>query len=224
MAKDPAFLFYPGDYLKDTQCLSEKSQVAYDRIMCEHMRNICSVIGVSQEQLSFFTKRLSDDEKSEVMRVLRRAGDFFQIEWVVESISKRKAYSESRRKNKEGKTKNISKSYDSHMENAIENEDEIKIVPINTIERKNAFLTGTKWKEEFCMAKSLQITELERLMIDFVSDCDLKGQYVDNYKKYFTNWFNKKQNETHKRAASGGFEKAGTSSARLNKAKGFIQS
>ena len=59
--KDPEFLFYPGDYLTDTQCLSEKTQVAYDRIMCEHMRNIC----ISQKQLKFFTKRLSPDETEE---------------------------------------------------------------------------------------------------------------------------------------------------------------
>ena len=63
---DPAFLFYPGDYLRDTQCLSENSQVAYDRIMCEHMRNIC----ISKQQLNFFTKRLNDDEKSELFFLL----------------------------------------------------------------------------------------------------------------------------------------------------------
>ncbi len=65
---DPGFIFYPGDYLRDTQCLSEKTQVAYDRIMCEHMRNIC----VSQDQFDFFTKRLSSDEKQELLFVLNK--------------------------------------------------------------------------------------------------------------------------------------------------------
>lgn len=119
MAKDPAFLFYPGDYLRDTQCLSEKSQVAYDRIMCEHMRNIC----IRQEQLNFFIKRLNEDEKNEICSLLTKIKGGYQIEWVAESICKRKDYSESRRKNREGKPKNISTSYDSHMENAIESED-----------------------------------------------------------------------------------------------------
>lgn len=45
------------------------------------------------------------------------------IEWVAESINKRKAYSESRRENRSKKNKkdmnNISKSYDEHMENEI---------------------------------------------------------------------------------------------------------
>jgi hypothetical protein len=119
MASDPAFLFYPGDYLKDTQCLSETVQVAYDRIMCEHMRNIC----ITQQQLNFFTKRLNVEQKEELMHVLSKVSGGFQITWVAESIEKRRNYSESRRKNRSSK-KNISKTYDSHMENAIGNENE----------------------------------------------------------------------------------------------------
>jgi len=120
MAKDPAFLFYPGDYLRDTQTLSEKAQVAYDRIMCEHMRYIC----ISQAQLKFFTKRLNEDELEELMFVLVQVDGGYQIEWVADSINKRKAYSESRRNNRVGKKQkkrtNTSTSYDNHME--IENE------------------------------------------------------------------------------------------------------
>jgi len=127
MSKDPAFLFYPGDYLRDTQCLSESVQVAYDRIMCEHMRNIC----ISQQQLKFFTKRLSDDEREELMMVLSKVEGGYQITWVAESIEKRKAYSESRRKNRSTSSKNISKTYDEHMENEIENEEEIKVSSLN---------------------------------------------------------------------------------------------
>ncbi|WP_372938134.1 hypothetical protein [Seonamhaeicola sp.] len=127
MAQDPAFLFYPGDYLRDTQTLSEKTQVAYDRIMCEHMRNIC----ISQSQLKFFTKKLNDDEIDELMYVLNEKDGCFQISWVAESIIARRNYSESRRKNRKGKTSktsnNISSSYDKHMENEIENENEVVI-------------------------------------------------------------------------------------------------
>lgn len=126
MAKDPAFLFYPGDYLRDTQTLSEKAQVAYDRIMCEHMRYIC----ISQAQLKFFTKRLNEDELEELMFVLVQVDGGYQIEWVADSINKRKAYSESRRNNRVGKKQkkrtNISTSYDNHMENEIEIENVIK--------------------------------------------------------------------------------------------------
>lgn len=129
MAKDPAFLFYPGDYLRDTQCLSESVQVSYDRIMCEHMRNIC----ITQKQLNFFTKRLTSDQKEELLMVLTKKSGGYCIEWVVDSIVKRRSYSESRRKNREGSKKNKPSikekdmlTYDSRMENAIENEIIIK--------------------------------------------------------------------------------------------------
>ena len=56
--------------------LSEKTQVAYDRIMCEHMRNIC----ISKQQLKFLTKRLSDDEKEELMMVMVDFNGGYQIE------------------------------------------------------------------------------------------------------------------------------------------------
>jgi hypothetical protein len=130
MAKDPGFLFYPGDYLRDTQCLSEKAQVAYDRIMCEHMRNIC----ITQDQLNFFTKRLSEDEKMELMMVVVKKDCGYQIEWVAESICKRKEYSASRRKNRSSKGNNISDTYDSHMDN----ENEI-VIEDEKIEKEEKF-------------------------------------------------------------------------------------
>ena len=118
MAKDPAFLFYPGDYLRDTQCFSEKVQVSYDRIMCEHMRNIC----ISERQLKFFTKRLDIEELEELKTSLIKIKGGYQIEWVAESIVKRRVYSESRRKNRKSSSNNICKTYDEHMGNENENE------------------------------------------------------------------------------------------------------
>lgn len=102
------FKFSPGDYLRDTQCLNEKAQVAYDRIMCEHMRNIC----ISQQQHKFFTKRLNEDELFELNNVLKMTEDGYQIEWVAKSILDARAYSASRSENREGKKK---KKKEEHM-------------------------------------------------------------------------------------------------------------
>jgi len=120
MSKDPAFLFYPGDYLRDTQNFTEHQQVAYDRIMCEHMRNIC----ITQAQLNFFTKRLNPEEKRELVFYLKQINGGYQIEWVAESIEKRRIYSENRRENRVKNKTNICLSHDEHMEN--ENEIENK--------------------------------------------------------------------------------------------------
>jgi len=107
MSNDPAFLFYPGDYLRDTQCFSDKVQVSYDRIMCEHMRNIC----ISQKQLKFFTKRLNEEEIEELMVSLIKISGGYQIRWVAESIEKRRAYSKSRAENRSNQPKNICSTY-----------------------------------------------------------------------------------------------------------------
>ena len=122
--KDPAFLFYPGDYLRDTQCLTEQAQVAYDRIMCEHIRNIC----ISQTTLNFLTKRLDELERAQIMEILEEVEGGFAIPWVRESIIKRREYSESRRNNRKSKPKkdeqpptNTSSTYVQHMENENEN-------------------------------------------------------------------------------------------------------
>jgi len=179
MAKDPAFLFYPGDYLRDTQCLSEKAQVAYDRIMCEHMRNIC----ISKKQLVFFTKRLSDDEKDELMMILTEADGNYQICWVVESIEKRKRYSESRRNNRiskpKEKTKNTSLSYDSHMENENVIVNDIVIKDYNEVKVNEEFeyfwdeydkKVGDKQKirKKFIQLSQKDRSEILRTMAEYV--------------------------------------------------------
>lgn len=130
-ATTPGFVFYPGDYLRDTQCLSEASQVAYDRIMCEHLRasEDMNIICISYDKHKFFTKRLTPDQKEELNHVLKDIGTGFQIEWVVQSILKTRAYSESRSKNRKGKkdkkSNNISISYDIHMDNDNDNDNVI---------------------------------------------------------------------------------------------------
>jgi hypothetical protein len=154
MGKDPAFLFYPGDYLRDTQCLSEKAQVAYDRIMCEHMRNSCkdvSNITVSKDRVNFFTKRLNDSEKEDLMHVLVECNSHYQIEWVAASIAKRKAYSESRAKNRSKSSQKDMKTYDKtslHMEDEIEIEDENQKESKHKYgKEKNVLLTEREYKK-----------------------------------------------------------------------------
>jgi hypothetical protein len=92
------------------------------------MRNTC----VSAAQFNFFTKNFSAEEIAQLKNVLVETPAGFYIEWVMDGINKRRAYSESRRKNRSGKTseketsvKSTSSSYDQHMEIEIENEIEV---------------------------------------------------------------------------------------------------
>lgn len=223
MAKDPAFLFYPGDYLRDTQTLSEKTQVSYDRIMCEHMRNIC----ISKQQLKFFTKRLNDDEIEELMYVLTETEDGFQITWVAESISKRKAYSESRRKNRTNKNKkdiiNISKTYVKHMENENENENinniDIKnnktphtldldfiqepiprkhYLVFSAAELKQELLNSYEQKEKIMKVTKLSEEEVNNYITEFVDEQDAKEDLerpLKEIRSHLVSWVNIKLKE-----------------------------
>ena len=204
MSNDPAFLFYPGDYLRDTQTLSEKTQVAYDRIMCEHMRNIC----ISKKQLKFFTKKLSEDEIEELMFVLTETKDGFMIEWVAESINKRRAYSESRRnnrkkKNKENNTK-TSKTYDIHMENEDVSEN-INVVKDNSFEKseklflfkdlKRIIDNDTDWKntlvKNYSEVVKMDLAEIENWISVFIKKQENKGdksKSVSDFKRHFVYW------------------------------------
>ncbi len=106
--KTDSFKFFPGEYLRDTQNLSEAQQVAYDRIMCEHIRNIC----VSHGQFDFFTKRLKPEEKAELKIVLTEIPAGYQISWVAREVVKSLSYKASRGSNGSGKDE---KSYAPHI-------------------------------------------------------------------------------------------------------------
>ena len=127
MAKDPAFLFYYQDFLVGIDDMSNEEAGAYIRCLChqaakstiseKHMMKICL--------------------RQDVFDVVR--GKFISVpdgglinERLQLEINKRIAFAESRRNNRLKKSSdkhmsNISSSYDKHMENENENENEIVI-------------------------------------------------------------------------------------------------
>jgi uncharacterized protein YdaU (DUF1376 family) len=131
MAKDPAFLFYPGDYVSGTMGMTFEEKGAYmDLLMLQfnrgHMNThmIQHTVGHLWEQVK--CKFIQDDE-----------GLWYNVRLDVEK-DKRKTFTESRRNNMKPKNKSKDEpSYethmqphmDSHMENV--NEDINKDININ---------------------------------------------------------------------------------------------
>lgn len=121
MGKDPAFLFYTNDFFSGTQFFTDEQVGKYLRLLMaqhqhghlseKHMIMICNSYDVD-----IWNKFTKDAD-----------GKFYQKR-LEEEIFKRKAYSESRATNRKSKgkhkkhKKNISKTYQSDMEN--ENKDE----------------------------------------------------------------------------------------------------
>jgi hypothetical protein len=96
----------------------------------------------------------------------------------------------------EEKDKDKEKEQEQEKEHAID-------VSLNVKEgRIKDFLEGQSWKEQFCMTKKISFQELEQLQEDWIKDIQLKGEVVQNYKQYFTNYYNKNLPKPSKRKQS----------------------
>lgn len=116
MAKDPAFLFYPGDFNTGTQFFSDEQVGKYMRLlMAQHQHG-----HLTENQVIFICKSYDNHVMSKFKKDSN--GLWFNERLEIE-VNKRKNYVDSRGRNKEGKTKEkiISNSYDYHMENRNEN-------------------------------------------------------------------------------------------------------
>lgn len=139
MAKDPAVLFYTADFISGTITMTDEQRGQYILLLCiqhqkghlteKDMLKICS--GHDEEVFSKFT--LED-------------GKYYNKRMKVEA-DKRAAYAESRRQNRKKKETptedmiDISKTYDTHMENENENINK-DINEVKILEKKN-------WKNDF---------------------------------------------------------------------------
>lgn len=112
MAKDPAFLFYPGDFTTGTQFMTDEQVGIYIRLLlAQHQHG-----HLTDNQVIIICKSYDNHVMSKFVK--DSAGLWYNERLEIEII-KRKKYTESRSKNKAGKTKEniISESYDPHMEN-----------------------------------------------------------------------------------------------------------
>lgn len=125
MAKDPAFLFYPGDWLGGTMLLTRHQKGCYiDLLMAQFnsgplsLDQIKTVLGQDQAIWTVLREKFVTDNN----------GRFFNEKMATE-IEKRKGFVKSRSNNKAGRKKTHVESYDKsndlkmklHMENENEN-------------------------------------------------------------------------------------------------------
>lgn len=174
---DVGFIFYSGDVLQDTAMLNTKTKGVYMSIMCLHMKNIC----FSKQQICSFCEVLSDQESESLFSVLKEIEGCFFIEWVLDSIKKRREYSISRAKNR---TKNVekeekdmintSKTYVNHMVN----ENEIVIEDKKEIEKE-----VKKGKVNFIYDQ-----ELETLIFVFNQVFKTNYKSIDTLKNNYAHW------------------------------------
>lgn len=213
MAKDPAFLFYPGDYIGGTMGMTFEEKGAYIELlmmqfmrghMTEHM--IVQVVGQRWDNIKH--KFIKDDK-----------GLYFNVRLDEEKI-KRANFTKSRRNNKEGKnqyTKNkeqeghitthMSGHVTSHMENENVNENE----DINNIKKtKNSNLFREPNKPTYQQVHEVFIRNggSDEMALSFFNKHEGTGWYLNNSpiinyvslaQNFIVNWNkNKTQNNANK--------------------------
>lgn len=204
MAKDPAFLFYTGDFSTGTQFFTDEQLGKYVRLLMaqhqlghlheKHMIQICKT-----HDKDVFDKFVRDEN-----------GLYYNIRLENEIIS-RKKYSESRSENR--KNKNISKTYDSHMED----KDKDSLIVKNTLTisngtwegEKHQFLISEQWQMKQISEFGLNKEKMTELMNVFLKEIENKEDYKDlkELKKHWYNWYKFQQNGKQKQPELSEYQK-----------------
>ena len=196
MAKDPAFLFYPGDFTTGTQFFNDEQVGKYIRLLLaqhqhghlpeEHMIHICKTY-----DKHIFSKFEKDSD-----------GNYFNQRLETE-ITKRKNYTLSRSKNRNNPNKEniICDTYVTHMENKNENKD--IIINSNTNNKNNEFFQILNTSEEWLNLTSSQSTnkftvhQVKVRLKKFTDTQNAKFDYKANKKEFashFVSWLNQQDN------------------------------
>jgi len=125
MAKDPAFLFYPGDWLGGTMGMTFEQKGAYFELLVFQFNNGAFTEAQAKQVLSI----CSASVWQVVSTKFAKDGIFYKNARLEQEIIKRKAFSESRRinalhtKSNKKQPKKRVEAYAKHMENENENKD-----------------------------------------------------------------------------------------------------
>ena len=172
MSKDPAFLFYTGDFSTGTQFFTDEQVGIYLRLlMAQHQHG-----RLSEKHMIIICKSYDNDVYSK----FRRDNDgLYYNERLEIEIFKRKSFCESRGKNRSNKN-NISKSYDNHMENENENKDKdlIKLKKQIVIPEFSEFL-------EYALTKEPNVKQTS-LRLKYDAWCE--AGWKNGYDKPIRNW------------------------------------
>ena len=136
MGKDPALLFYSGDFLVGTFTMTMEQRGRYITLLClQHQQGY-----LTEDNLK---ENLQDTDITVFNKFEKSAdGNYYNLR-LKEEAERRKTYSESRRNNR---MKNISKSYVKHMETGT-----ATVTGTDTLELK--LETGTKAERQDMLAE-----------------------------------------------------------------------
>lgn len=230
--KDPAFLFYPGDWLGGTLGMSFEEKGAYLEVLvlqwnCHRITSEAAKRLVGEDLWLRIAHKFQVDAKG-----------FFNQRLETEKIKRRK-HSEKQTDNANKRWAKKNKSGNATalpLENENINEDKSKNIVLKGVqgenwldqqgrrwtEVKNKWFEDFRWREKICRDTNLSMVQVDKLTQDFVADLELKDDYKDvpGLKRHFVNWYKKHHNGSKVNGAinPNGSGKLGTSAARIKAA------
>lgn len=198
MAKDPAFLFYPGDWLQGTMGMTLEEQGGYLQLLIFQFNKGKFTKAQARQVLS----TCSPSAFEIVLQKFDTDGNFFWKQRLSDEIERRKKFTESRRVNAKSKKVNTlpkgeSKAYAQHMETVTEIED----VTVNrNTNKKEYFLEILKdelWVESVSMThRGKNVEQAAKEAHDWLmSDSTryINSDHTD-FKKIVIGWLSNKRN------------------------------
>lgn len=183
MSKDPAFLFYPNDYLGGTMGMTFEMKGAYIDLLIFQFNNHQFTESEAKQVLSICFENVWQV----LQHKFKQEGKFYFNERLREEINKRKAFSESRRINalheKKPREKKIStsKAYAQHMGNENENRNK---------DNKSTFSTPSIQEiTAYCLERKNKIDPQYFLDYQTARDWKLKGgSKVKDWRAVIRTW------------------------------------
>lgn len=187
MKKDPAFLFYTGDFMAGTYLFTDDQVGKYIRLLClQHLKG-----ELTRKDMLTICKAYDSEIFQKFTRTER--GTFVNIR-LAEEVTKRRKYTESRSKNGAGRNhmQTICKPYVNHTENeniniqkkeeeggtggnkTTTNSDEICTLEQYEVVRQK--LTGQAWQEQVCMTQGFVLDDFSKFTVRFLEEKRLTGQ------------------------------------------------
>ena len=225
MGKDPAFLFYPGDWLGGTMGMTFEEKGAYLELLLFQFNNGKFSKAQAKQVLSICSASVVD----KVLLKFTTDGTFFWKQRLTDEIERRRKFSESRQKNANSKKtpQKKEKAYAKHMETETENRTDTKnnnkeaprdffkpdipgddvVMPFNTQPFRNLWAAWkeSRWKnwDEEVYGMHGEQAELKKLQGMNYQQCEQAiGEAISGKWK---NLYPKKQNGT----STGTFKKPG---------------
>lgn len=191
MAKDPAFLFYPGDWLGGTMGFSFEIKGCYFELLVYQFNNGGKFTEAQAKQV---LNSSFDVAWPLLKQKFRKDGDSYFSQRLNEEIERRKKFTESRRINGL-QPKTIIKDIEASAKDMeAVNENRIVLEEIGSEKVKliaNEVWKDQIWKEQICLGLSVSMEELKKWLAQFnssIASDKIPGFDKGKYKKMSRGW------------------------------------